>query len=142
MIRVRQANKQVILRSLRKMSISPYGVTDPDGYLYQRRLEAVVRPCGPLLKRYVQGRNLLCVFMYDDDTKTLGVQIGLPEKNNCVIGLSLKALDKGYDFATFILLHEIAHLKVRGHGPDFSAYLDALIQIFNENTGKHIVRPW
>ena len=43
------------------------------------------------------------------------------------IWFNLKLANMPDEFLEYIILHEIAHLKIKGHGADFSAYLDSFM---------------
>lgn len=60
------------------------------------------------------------------------------------LGVSLQALQAGEDYATMILLHELAHITVNEslvtgqHGGAFHLWLDALIRQYNQCHGTDV----
>ena len=60
---------------------------------------------------------------FDDLTVTIGLFVGIMSDT---------------EYATLVLIHEIAHLKYWEHSTAYHAYLDELIEIYNKATGSMI----
>jgi hypothetical protein len=110
----------------------------------QVQLDGIIKTCRPFIGPYVNGGNLLCVYLYDQEKQVypLNQWIGVCtmfEDETAAIGIATGALSRGRDDATLTLLHEIAHLEHMEHDQDFKAHLDRLIDRFNQATGRRIV---
>lgn len=61
------------------------------------------------------------------------------------IGISIQALHAGHDYAIMVFLHEMAHVLSSfpsAHGPEYHAYLDRLIERYNQAAGTEITNDY
>lgn len=55
------------------------------------------------------------------------------------IGISIEALQKGAEYATLCLIHELCHIEEQSHGTSFHRLLNSMIQRYNSVMGTNIV---
>lgn len=96
--------------------------------------------------------SLRFVYVYDIDCQPAGIDTSHSDgyaKNHVntngrrisSIGISTQALDYSEDYAIMVLIHELAHVTVKGyhdHDDVFYAWMDRLLKAYNDYHGTEI----
>ena len=117
----------------------------------QERLEQVVRECSPWVKPYLLGvttrrqavPSLIWIYAFDMARQdvfwdTEGLSSTFDDAHWATIGLSTAVLARDIDETRLVFLHELSHLRVMDHGPDFVLHLNQLLFEFNERYGTRL----
>ncbi|MDE7172281.1 MAG: hypothetical protein K2O11_10490 [Oscillospiraceae bacterium] len=107
------------------------------------------------LQRVIMKSSLSLVYCYDQRQQPpnlagfdgySSVHIHEPDgRRVSSIGVSVQALQRGDEYAAFVLLHELAHITGRSepeHGKLFHIWLDMLIASYNEATSAKIINDY
>ncbi len=99
--------------------------------------------------------DLAAIYVYDMDTQPPEVSkcdgyasVGKRQSDGrrvASIGISIQALHAGANYAVMVFLHELTHVLSgfpSEHGPEYHAYLDRLIERYNQAAGTEITNDY
>ena len=117
----------------------------------QTRLESVARECKPWITPYLCGipsrrthaPSLIYIYSYSKTDQeyhqnTDGLCSTFFDNHVATIGIAEDVIAGDRDYLRLTFLHELAHLKDIGHGPDYVLHLNRLIYEFNKATGTKL----